>query len=152
MVKSLYNSQRNLIEIFQKEKEDSHPDSKGKDRSNMKKRTAHSKSEMSFKEPCIIGSIRVKLLIILIHSLENYNIWMCSMKNSQGALKTREGETTHLYMDSDDEVLDAKIDAYIEEGANVGGEFPINKDVTLRQDMLSKHLAKLRVSTNSYIY
>ena len=67
-------------------------------------------------------------------------------RDSQGALNTTEGEPAHFHMDSEDEVLDAKIDAYIEEGENVGGEFPINKDITLRQDMLSKHLAKLRVS------
>ena len=67
-------------------------------------------------------------------------------RDSQGALKSTQGEPTHLHMDSEDDVLDAEIDAYIEEGANAGGEFPINKDITLRQDMLSKHLAKLRVS------
>ena len=67
-------------------------------------------------------------------------------RDSQGGLKTTEGEPAHLHMDSEEDVLDAEIDAYIEEGANAGGEFPINKDITLRQDMLSKHLAKLRVS------
>ena len=67
-------------------------------------------------------------------------------RDSQGALKTTEGEPAHFHMDSEDDVLDAEIEAYIEEGVNAGGEFPINKDITLRQDMLSKHLAKLRVS------
>ena len=53
-------------------------------------------------------------------------------RDSQGALKTTEGDPAHFHMDSEDEVLDVEIDAYIEEGANAGGEFPINKDITLR--------------------
>ena len=63
-MKSLYSSQRNLIGIFQKEKKDSHPDLKGKDKSKMKKMKVHSKSDMSFTEPYIIGSAKVKPLII----------------------------------------------------------------------------------------
>ena len=47
---------------------------------------------------------------------------------------------------SDEEILDAELDAYMEEGENAGGEFPINKDIMLRQDMLSNHLAELLVS------
>ena len=44
---------------------------------------------------------------------------------------------------SDNEIHDAELEAYMEEGENAGGEFPINKDIMLRQDMLSKHLVKL---------
>ena len=80
MGKSLYSSQKNPIGIFQKEERNSHPDLKGKDKSNMKKMKAHSKSEMSFMGPFTIGSARVKPLNILIHSPENCNIWMCSLK------------------------------------------------------------------------
>lgn len=47
---------------------------------------------------------------------------------------------------SDEEILEEELDAYIEEGENAGGEFPINKDLTLRQDVLANHLAELRVS------
>ena len=66
--------------MFQKKERDFHPDLKGKDKSNMKKMKVHSKSEMSFTGPYTIGSARVKPPIILIHSPENYNIWMCSLK------------------------------------------------------------------------
>ena len=44
---------------------------------------------------------------------------------------------------SEDEIVEEELDAYIEEGENAGGEFPINKDVMLHQDMLANHLAKL---------
>ena len=36
------------------------------------------------------------------------------------------------------EIVEEELDAYIEEGENAGGEFPINKDVVLRQDVLAK--------------
>ncbi|MCO5603184.1 hypothetical protein L7F22_057331 [Adiantum nelumboides] len=46
--------------------------------------------------------------------------------------------------ESEEELHDEEINAYIEEGANAGGDFPKNKDVTLQQDMLSQHLTKLK--------
>ena len=53
----------------------------------------------------------------------------------------------------DEELIEQELDAYIEQGENVGGEFPLNKDVTLRQDVLSKHLAELLVSIiTNYLY
>lgn len=53
-------------------------------------------------------------------------------------------EETHTEMDDyDEELQEAELEAYIEEGANAGGDFPLNKDITLRQEMLSKHLTKL---------
>ena len=53
---------------------------------------------------------------------------------------------------SEEEIVEEELDAYIEEGENAGGEFPINKDVVLRQDVLANHLAELLVSNVMVVY
>lgn len=52
-------------------------------------------------------------------------------------------ETALPTQSNEEELMEEELQAYIDEGENDGGEFAINKDVTLRQDMLSKHLANL---------
>ena len=53
---------------------------------------------------------------------------------------------------SEDEITEEELDACIDEGENAGGEFPINKDVVLRQDVLANHLAELLVSNAMVFY
>ena len=68
---------------------------------------------------------------------------------SKGKVSIDQGELSQkpmVHVESDEEINQEEIDAYIEEGENAGGEFPINKDVTLRQDVLANHLAELLVS------
>ena len=58
--------------------------------------------------------------------------------------------TTHA--GSEDKIIEEELDAYIEEGENAGGEFSINKDVVLRQDVLANHLAELLVSNPMVVF
>ena len=67
-------------------------------------------------------------------------------KIGEGSTKTTSLEKPQEMEDSDEELQEAELEAYIEEGANAGADFPLNKDITLRQDMLSEHLKKLEVS------
>ena len=53
---------------------------------------------------------------------------------------------------SKDEKVEEELDAYIEEGENAGGDFPINKVVVLRQDVLANHLAELLVSNLMVVF
>ena len=70
-------------------------------------------------------------------------------EKSKGKVAIDQGKMSQkasVHEESDEEINQEEIDAYIEEGENAGGEFPINKDVTLRQDVLANHLAELLVS------
>ena len=70
-------------------------------------------------------------------------------EKSKGKVSIDQGELSQkptVHEESNEKINQEEIDAYIEEGENVGGEFPINKDVTLRQDVLANHLAELLVS------
>ena len=67
----------------------------------------------------------------------------------KGKINPSEGDVskkTTVPFGSDDEIIEDELDAYIEEGENAGGEFPLNKDVIVCQDCLSNHLAELLVS------
>ncbi len=68
-------------------------------------------------------------------------------KTQKGKVKALDtsSKTTINVEDSDKEIDDIEMEAYITGGANAGGDFPINEDVTLRQDMLSRHLGNLKV-------
>ena len=70
-------------------------------------------------------------------------------EKSKGKVSIDQGELSQkptVHEGSDQEIVEEEIDAYIAEGKNAGGDFPINKDLTLHQDVLTNHLAKLLVS------
>ena len=70
-------------------------------------------------------------------------------------MSTNQGEFSQnptVHVESNEEIIEEEMDAYIAEGENAGGEFPINKDVTLRQDELENHLAKLLVSVVNMLF
>lgn len=58
--------------------------------------------------------------------------------------------SSNLIESEDEELVEEELQAYIDQGAMAKGEFPINNDVTLRQDMLSKHLNQLLVGVYFY--
>ena len=63
---------------------------------------------------------------------------------SKGKVSTDQGELSQkpmVHVGSDEEIVEEELGAYIKEGENAGGEFPINKDLTLHQDVLANHLA-----------
>ena len=68
-------------------------------------------------------------------------------KTQKGKVKAHgtSSKTTINVEDSDKEIDDKEMEAYITGGANARGDFPMNEDVTLRQDMLSRHLGNLKV-------
>ena len=70
-------------------------------------------------------------------------------EKSKGKVSIDQGELSQnptVHVGSDEEIIEEEIDAYIKEGENAGGEFRINKDVTLRQDVLANHLVERLVS------
>ena len=70
-------------------------------------------------------------------------------EKSKGKVSIDQGELSQkatVHLESDEEINQEEIVAYIKEGENAGGEFPINKDVTLRQDVLANHLVEILVS------
>ncbi|KAI5054469.1 hypothetical protein GOP47_0030639, partial [Adiantum capillus-veneris] len=75
-----------------------------------------------------------------------------SKKSAKGKAKVQEGASSGFVdkYNSDEEIDDREMAAYMTAGQTLG-EFPINEDVTVRQDMLSKHRGNLKVEHESLL-
>ena len=75
-------------------------------------------------------------------------VYASRKEKAKGKVSSNKGENSKKPSTQgglDEELIEEELEAYIEEEENAGGEFPLNKDVTLRQDVLSNHLAELLV-------
>ena len=52
-----------------------------------------------------------------------------------------------LQLEREEDINEEELNAYIQEEENARSEFPTNEDITLHEDMLSKHLTSLLVNS-----